>query len=106
MRPDLASTPEAREVARFLLTPPMPTRIRFLTPALPAWVALSALSFATQPAWARRIYRIPGVPLTDLAVSLQLRAIRAAVQRLPEKTRTGPHLRAAQERLGLRAGLA
>jgi uncharacterized protein (DUF2236 family) len=102
MRPELAATPEAREVARFLLAPPMPPRIRFLTPAFPAWVALSALAFATQPPWARRLYRIPGIPGTDLAVSLQLRAIRAAVGRLPESRRTGPHLRAAQKRTGLR----
>jgi uncharacterized protein (DUF2236 family) len=101
MRSELASTPEAREVARFMLLPPMPTKIRLLTPALPAWVVLSGLAFATQPAWARRLYGVPGVPLADLAVTLQLRGIRTAVQRLPEKTRTGPHLRAAQERLGL-----
>lgn len=99
MRAELAPTPEAREVARFLLTPPMPTKIRLLTPALPAWVALSGLAFATQPAWARRMYGVPRVPLADLAVTLQLRAIRTAVQLLPERARTGPHLRAAQERL-------
>lgn len=102
MRPELVGTPEAREVARFLLLPPMPTRIRLLTPALPAWVVLSGLAFATQPGWARRLYGIPSVPLADVAIGLQLRAIRTAVQRLPENTRTGPHLRAAQIRMGLR----
>ncbi len=102
MRPELAATAEAREVARFLVLPPMPAKVRYLTPAMPAWAALSMLAFATQPGWARKLYGLPTVPFADAAVSLQLRAIRTAVQLLPEERRTGPHLRAAQERLGLR----
>lgn len=98
MRPELTATPEAREVARFLLNPPMPTRVRLLTPAVPAWAAVSGLAFALQPAWARRMYRIPAPPLADLSTTVALRSLRFALARLPDRLRTGPHLQDALAR--------
>ncbi|HEX3829718.1 MAG TPA: oxygenase MpaB family protein [Sporichthyaceae bacterium] len=100
MRPELAAGREARAVARFLLMPPMPNRVRLLTPALPAWVTISAIAFDALPGWARRIYGLPLPPGSDLAVSLTLRGLRFAVDRLPRDMREGPQLRAARERLG------
>jgi uncharacterized protein (DUF2236 family) len=99
MRPELAAGLEARQVARFLLVPPMPNQVRLLTPALPAWVALSAVAFDTLPGWARRLYRVPRPPGADLSVGLLLRTLRGAVDLLPEQVRQGPHQRAAVARL-------
>jgi uncharacterized protein (DUF2236 family) len=99
MRPQLTGGREARAVARFLLVPPMPNRIRLLTPALPAWMAVSAVGFDSLPGWARRIYGLPLPPGSDLGVSLTLRGMRFTVDHLPRDMREGPQLRAARERL-------
>jgi uncharacterized protein (DUF2236 family) len=99
MRPELAAGREARQVARFLLVPPMPNRVRLLTPALPAWVALSAVAFDSLPRWARKLYGVPRPPGSDRSVSLVLRALRCAVDLLPSGLREGPQFRAARARL-------
>jgi uncharacterized protein (DUF2236 family) len=98
MRPELAGTPEALEVARFLLAPPMPARVRLLTPAAPAWAAVSGLALALLPGWARRLYRIPPLPLADLSTTVALRSLRHTLGLLPDRLRTGPHLRDALAR--------
>ncbi len=54
IRPQLVCSPTTRNGARLLLAPPMPWRVRLLTPARPAWAALGALSFCLMPRWARR----------------------------------------------------
>ena len=59
-----------------LLAPPMPLLIRLAVPARPAWAGAAGLAFALQPPWARRLYRLPGLPSTDLAATLA--AARAA----------------------------
>jgi uncharacterized protein (DUF2236 family) len=99
MQPELAAGHQARQVARFLLVPPMPNRVRLLTPALPAWVALSAVAFDSLPRWARKLYGVPRPVGADLSVSLVLRGMRAAVDLLPQHLREGPQLRAARARL-------
>jgi len=99
VRPDLALTGQAREVARLVLLPPMPPAVRMLTPAAPLWAGVGALAFALQPPWARRLYRLPGLRLTDLQASLALRTLRVGLGRLPQRVRTGPHLRAAEQRI-------
>ena len=99
MRPELSAGPEAREVARFLLLPPMPAKIRLLTPAAAAWAGVSGLAFALQPRWARRMYhRLPGPPLADLSTTIALRSLRRTFALLPDHLRTGPHLRDALAR--------
>jgi len=56
-RPELSSTPAAREAARFLLlTPPLPMLAR------PPYAALAATSVAMLPAWARLPLRLPYLP--------------------------------------------
>jgi uncharacterized protein (DUF2236 family) len=99
LRPELAVNPDTRQIARFLLLPPMPWRVRLLTPAMGGWAAVSALAFRTLPDWARRLYGVPSLPGGDLAVTLALRGLRAGVDRLPAALREGPELRAARDRI-------
>lgn len=99
MAPMLRTTAEARQALRFLLAPPMPAWVRVLTPARPAWGGLATFSFALLPTWARRMYRMPGLQLTDAAATAGVRALQTSLQRLPVHWRQGPALRAARERL-------
>jgi uncharacterized protein (DUF2236 family) len=56
-RPELQSTPAAREAARFLLlTPPLPLLAR------PPYAVLAATSVAMLPPWARLPLRVPYLP--------------------------------------------
>jgi len=97
--PDLRLTAAARSAARFVLFPPMPALTQLATPARPVWVGVAGLAFALLPAWARRLYRLPGTPLTDPGATLALRCLRLAVQALPATMREGPHYRQAKARL-------
>ena len=59
-RPELGSTPEAREAARFLLVrPPLPVLAR------PGYAALATGAVALLPRWARWPLRLPWLPLTE-----------------------------------------
>lgn len=99
VRPQLRATEAARAGARFLLRPPMPIKIATLTPARPAWALLAALAFASLPGWARRMYGLPAVLPLDLATTLSSRALARTLNTLPATWRTGPHRRAALERI-------
>jgi uncharacterized protein (DUF2236 family) len=99
IRPELACIPEARAAARYILFPPMSWRAQLLTPARPAWTALAAEAFALQPRWARRLYRLPGLPTTDLAATALARSFRRTLRLLPPRLREGPHYRDARARL-------
>jgi uncharacterized protein (DUF2236 family) len=61
-RPELQSTPEAREAARFLLAPPLPLAIR--TP----YGLLAVAGLGLLPLWARLALRLPLGPVTDTVV--------------------------------------
>ncbi len=62
-RPELQSTPEAREAARYLLLrPPIPWLAR------PPVAVLQAAAVALLPSWARRPLRLPFVPLVEATV--------------------------------------
>lgn len=98
-RADLHVLPEAREAARTLLAPPMAQWVRLLTPARPAWGGLAALAFGLLPRWARRMYRLPGLALTDFAATAALRTVRAGALALPQSLRDGPVLREAKARV-------
>jgi hypothetical protein len=39
---------------------------------------------ATLPRWARRMYGLPGLPTTDLAVTAALRSLRIATGMMPD----------------------
>jgi uncharacterized protein (DUF2236 family) len=99
MRPELRADARSWRAARYVLAPPMPAWVQLVTPARPAWFAVAGLAGALLPRWARRLYRLPGLPVTDVTATVSLRALHAALQQAPERYRVGPHLRAAQERL-------
>ncbi len=101
MRPQLEVGAQAREAARFVIHPPMPRKVALLTPARPAWYGLGTLAFTLLPRWARGMYRLPGLPLTDLGGTLAVRALHSGLMLLPKAQRDGPALTAARERLGL-----
>ncbi len=103
-RPELVAGSEARRVARFILAPPMPRRVRYLTPAQPAWLGLGALGFSLLPRWARRLYRLPGLPTTDFSAAAISRGLRRTALALPTSVREGPHVKGARSRLGLAPG--
>jgi uncharacterized protein (DUF2236 family) len=96
MRPELRVTPAARQAARFVLSPPLSGR---LTALKPAWFGIAGVSVAMLPRWARRMYRLPGLPLTDMGATAAGIALRTSLLALPEHLRHGPHYRAAQARL-------
>jgi uncharacterized protein (DUF2236 family) len=59
-RPELESTPAAREAARFvLLRPPLPWALR------PPYGMLAAAAVGLLPLWARRPLRLPWLPVTE-----------------------------------------
>ena len=68
-RHELRVTASAREAARFVLLPPMPAKVRLGTPARPAWALLAGTAFGMLPRWTRRLYRMPGLPMTDVAAT-------------------------------------
>jgi len=99
MRPELVADGRALRAARYVLLPPMSGRVQLTTPARPAWFAVAGLAGALLPPWARRLYRLPGLPTTDVAATIALRTLRVALQSAPERYRVGPHLRAARQRM-------
>jgi uncharacterized protein (DUF2236 family) len=90
IRPELAVTAAARDAYRLIVLPPMPTWVRYLTPAQPAWGGLATLAVALLPQWARRLYSLPGLGLTDAAATAGLRAFRQTMLRLPQRARRSP----------------
>ncbi|NEE02690.1 oxygenase MpaB family protein [Phytoactinopolyspora halotolerans] len=95
VRPELALTPAARDVARFLAVPPMPRRLSW-TIGRPAWLAVSSTAFALLPRWARRLYRAPGIVTTDISATFAVRGLRSVIGVLP--IREGPIYRDALRR--------
>ncbi len=102
MRSQLRLTGEARRTATFLVFPPMPSRLVGIA-GRPAWAGLASLGFALLPRWARRMYRLPGLPTTDIGASLAARAVRTSLLAIPSALRDGPHVKAARARLATRA---
>jgi len=99
IRPSLAATPAALDGVRDLFLPPMKGWVQVLTPARPAWVTLATLGFATLPVWARRMYSMPGLGLTDAAATAALKALRTALVAVPERARWSPIARAGYARV-------
>jgi uncharacterized protein (DUF2236 family) len=101
IRPQLRATAAARDAAAFVLWPPMPALVQLGTPARPAWVALATAAGAMLPRWARRMYRLPGLPTTDVAATAAGQAFRRGLLVIPPSLRNGPHVKQAHSRLGL-----
>ncbi|MGY2084982.1 oxygenase MpaB family protein [Blastococcus sp. SYSU DS0539] len=100
MRPSLAATAAARDAYRLIVLPPMPTWVRFLTPAQPAWGGLATLAVALLPQWARRLYSLPGLGLTDAAATAAVRVFRQTVLRLPRRAQRSPIVWGGFDRVG------
>jgi uncharacterized protein (DUF2236 family) len=81
--PELTATDDAKRAAIFLTLPPLPTVVRFATPAAPAWAALSSLAAASLPRWARDLYGWPTLPAQELATNLSLLATRKSLSLIP-----------------------
>jgi uncharacterized protein (DUF2236 family) len=103
MRPSLAVTPAARDAYRLIVLPPMPTWVRYLTPAQPAWGGLASLAVALLPQWARRMYSLPGLALTDAAATAGAAAFRQTMLRLPQRARRSPIVWGGYERVSAAA---
>ena len=104
MRPQLCAGRLAAEAARFLTVPPMP-RLAGLAGGRLGWLTLSAVGFALLPRWARRIYRLPGLPTTDLSATLAVKALRRTLALVPGALE-GPIYRDAMRRAELAARVA
>jgi uncharacterized protein (DUF2236 family) len=82
MRPQLHACSEARQalVRSFLPDIPWPfTGLKLVVPPL------NTLALASLPRWARRLYGAPGIPVTDLSVTVTLRALHQATTRMPHQ---------------------
>ncbi|MDX6197609.1 MAG: hypothetical protein QOJ79_760 [Actinomycetota bacterium] len=101
IRPELVVTAEARRTAKFILWPPMPSKVAKGTPARAAWIGLATAAFTMMPRWARRLYRMPGLPTTDLAATAAGLALRSGLLVVPQRLRHGPELKAARARMGI-----
>jgi len=75
IRPGLHACEEAIDALRLTLHPPVPDGNRVLKLGLPP---VSALAFSTLPGWARRMYGRPDGPLSDMAATAGIRAVRLA----------------------------
>lgn len=102
MRPRLAMTREAAEVALFLSTPPLPWQLT-VTPVRGALFGVAALAVGMLPSWARRMYGLPGLAVTGTLVSLQVRTLRGALRAVPRRAYEGPMYRDAMRRAALAA---
>jgi uncharacterized protein (DUF2236 family) len=98
MRPRLRATQDARDTVRYLSLPTFPWGLGW-TPVRPLWVGVTAYAMSLLPAWARRLYGLPGLPATDLTATLTARTLRVTLRALPSQTFEGPLYRAAAARL-------
>ena len=86
-RPELKSTAEARDAARFLLLrPPLPWSARL------GYGALAGAAVALLPVWARQHLRLPYLPVTERVIALPIggaatSVIRWALKHPPEPQR-------------------
>jgi len=97
IRPRLVGTSEAKTTARYLTLPDFPYKLGW-TPVRPLWIGVSAYVFSLLPPWARRLYGLPGLAVTDLTATLTARGLRTAIRMLPTSPFEGPLYRAAMAR--------
>jgi uncharacterized protein (DUF2236 family) len=79
-RPALYACAEARLALRQSFTPKVPPLflpLRLIAPPV------NLLAFASLPSWARRLYGVPTLPMSDAAVTVALRAAYESSARVP-----------------------
>ncbi len=96
--PELSASEDAKRAAIFLTIPPMPTLVRFATPAAPAWASLALIAGSALPSWARKLYGWPQLPGQAIATDISLKAIRTSVGVLPDAILSPPVYKSALER--------
>lgn len=101
--PELIASDDAKRAALFLTLPPMPTAVRFATPAAPAWASVAALAGASLPSWARSLYGWPTLPGQGLATNIAMTALRKTLLVLPFDGLLPPALIEAKIRWGVDA---
>jgi uncharacterized protein (DUF2236 family) len=101
--PELSASDDAKRAALFLTIPPLPTAVRFATPAAPAWAAVAALAGASLPNWARALYGWPTLPGQGIATDVAMTALRKSLLVLPFDGLLSPVLIEAKIRWGVNA---
>lgn len=101
--PELSASDDAKRAALFLTIPPLPTAVRFATPAAPAWAAVAALAGAALPNWARALYGWPTLPGQGVATDIAMTALRKSLLVLPFDGLLPPVLIEAKIRWGVNA---
>ena len=101
--PELSASDDAKRAALFLTIPPLPTAVRFATPAAPAWAAVAALAGASLPNWARALYGWPTLPGQGIATDIAMTALRKSLLVLPFDGLLPPVLLEANIRWGVNA---
>jgi len=101
--PELIASDDAKRAALFLALPPLPTAIRFATPAAPAWAAIASLAAASLPNWARSLYGWPTLPGHGIATDVAMKALRKSFMTLPVEGLLPPTLIEARIRWGVSA---
>ena len=98
---ELRASDDAKRAALFLAIPPLPTVVRFATPAAPMWATLSSLAGSSLPDWARKLYGWPTLPGQGTVTNIALRTSRNALLLLPKTLMEPPILKDARKRWGL-----
>ena len=99
--PELRASEDAKRAALFLTIPPLPTAVRFATPAAPAWASLALLAGSSLPSWARSLYGTPQLPGQIIATDFSLKAIRSAMGVIPDAILAPPIYKEAMKRWDL-----
>ena len=100
---ELSASDDAKRAALFLTIPPLPTAVRFATPAAPAWAAVATLAGASLPNWARALYGWPTLPGQGIATDIAMIALRKSLLVLPFEGLLPPVLIEAKIRCGVNA---
>ena len=100
---ELSASDDAKRAALFLTLPPLPTAVRFATPAAPAWASIAALAGASLPNWARSLYGWPTLPGHGIATDIALIGLRKSLLALPFDGLLPPTLIEAKIRWGVTA---
>ncbi|GAA2610242.1 oxygenase MpaB family protein [Dactylosporangium fulvum] len=98
MRPELALTVDSAATGLFLTLPPLPFGLG-LTPVRGAAFSVSALAIGMLPAWARKLYGLPGLPGTDRLASVNARVLGSLLRTIPIEWIESPARKEAMRRL-------
>lgn len=101
MRPALELTADSAATGLFLTVPPLPFGLG-LTPVRGMAFGVAALAIGLLPAWARRLYGLPGLPGTDQLASANALVLGRLLRSIPIEWIESPARRKAMRRLGLR----